>query len=81
MIFREKEDTTQQVIQQADGRIEELIHFCKEPRTRQEMQEFLKIKDREHFRTKILNPLVKTGEIKLTLPDKPKSPKQKYYSK
>ncbi len=81
MFFKVKEDDTQQATQQADERVKNLIHFCKEPRTRQEMQEFLKIKDREYFRTKILNPLIKTGEIKLTLPDKPKSPNQKYYSK
>jgi ATP-dependent DNA helicase RecG len=44
------------------------------------MQEFLNLHHREHFRTKILSPLIKGGLLKLTIPDKPTSPKQKYYS-
>ena len=34
--------------------------------------------NREHFRANILNPLIKKGLLKLTIPDKPSSPKQKY---
>lgn len=38
------------------------------------------LKDREYFRRKILNPLIDEGILKLTIPDKPRSPKQKYFS-
>ena len=43
------------------------------------MQEFIKFSNREHFIKNILNPLIKGGLLKLTMPDKPTSPKQKYY--
>ncbi len=85
IIFKASENSitpqvTPQVTPQDDERMKALIEFCIEPRSRNEMQEFIDIKDREHFRKKILNPLIKKGTIKLTIPDKPRSPKQKYYS-
>ena len=39
----------------------------------------MKLKNREYFRKNILNPLIKGGLLKLTIPQKPTSPKQKYY--
>lgn len=59
---------------------EEILSFCKTPRSRGEIQEFLEIKSRSYFSRNILNPLIKGGLLKLTIPDKPRSPKQKYYS-
>ena len=47
------------VTAQADKEIEKLLEFCTPPRSRGEMQEFLKINHREYFRNKILNPLIK----------------------
>lgn len=43
------------------------------------MQVFMNLNNRGYFRKKILNPLIKGGLLKLTIPDKPISPKQKYY--
>ena len=63
------------------ARLSALLDFCSEPRTRQEMQEFCKIKTEKYFREKVLQPMLKHGMIFRTIPDKPKSPKQKYYSK
>jgi ATP-dependent DNA helicase RecG len=65
---------------QADESINTLIEFCKIPRTRDEMQHFMKISHRGYFFKKILNPLIEKGLIKLQIPDKPISPNQKYYS-
>lgn len=62
------------------GATENIIEFCKEPKTRLEIQNFLNIKSRSYFSQKVLNPLIKSGLLKLTIPDKPKSPNQKYYS-
>lgn len=55
-----------------------LIEFMHIPRTRKELQEFLGYKSRNYLKEKILTPLIEDGKIDLTVPDKPRSPKQKY---
>ena len=57
-----------------------ILEFCEMPRSRKEIQEFVGIHSRTHFAETILNPLIKGGLLKLTIPDKPRSPNQKYYS-
>ena len=77
---------TQQATPQAtpqdvvEVRNEKIIKFCKIPRKREEIQIYIGIKDREYFRNGIMMPLLKAGKIKLTIPGKPNSPKQKYQS-
>lgn len=61
-------------------RIRKILEFCTTPKSRQEIQTFIEIKDSKHFRSRILNPLIKGGLLKLTIPDKPTSPNQKYYT-
>ena len=63
-----------------EDRTREILEFCKTPRTRQEIQNHIEIKDPKDFRKRILNPLIKGGLLKLTIPDKPTSPNQKYYA-
>ena len=55
-----------------------ILEFCITPRTRNELEEFCGYKSPSHFREKILKPLLFGGQIVLTIPDKPNSPKQKY---
>jgi len=55
-----------------------VLEFCRVERSRDEIQKHLGLKHREHFRKNILNPLINSGKLKLTMPDKPKSPKQRY---
>lgn len=55
-----------------------LREYLREPRSRAELQKFCEIKSRDHFRNKILIPLIDSKKIKLTIPDKPTSSKQKY---
>ena len=61
-----------------DGKMKELVEYCVVPRKRSEMQEFLGLSDRENFRSAVLNPLLEKGLIKLTIPDKPTSSRQRY---
>lgn len=74
-----QQDTPQATQQVEKDNITRLLEFCNEPKTREEMQEFLGLKDREHFRSGILKLLLEKGLLKLTIPDKPTSPNQKYY--
>lgn len=58
----------------------QIIEFCKEPRSMAEIMEKFGFDSRTSFRRKYLNSLVDGGRLKMTLPDKPKSKNQKYYS-
>ena len=55
-----------------------LLEYCKEARSRTEMQSFCGIKSQDYFRRNILLPLLESGRLKRTIPDKPNSSKQKY---
>lgn len=66
--------------EELDREIEKILEFCSEAKSRSEIQEYLGYKNRDYFRKNILNPLIKGGLLHLTIPDKPTSPNQKYYS-
>ena len=68
---------TMQATMQAEQK-DKILVFCKAPKTRKEIQEYLGFKNRDYFRKEILNPLVDEGLLTPTIPDKPKSPNQKY---
>ncbi len=61
-----------------DERMMKLLNFCETAKTRDDMQSHLGISSREYFRKKILKPLLESGQLKMTIPDKPKSKNQKY---
>lgn len=56
---------------------EDILKFCETPRSRAELIEFLGM-SRYYVMSSIIQPLVETGELKLLLPEKPKSSKQRY---
>ena len=66
------EDTPQDTPQ------DKILIFCKVEKTREEIQNYIKIKDREYFRKSILNPLIDNKLLELTIPDKLTSKNQKY---
>jgi ATP-dependent DNA helicase RecG len=70
------QDSTQVTMQ--DKRIVSLINFCVNPRTRDEMQFHIGITNREYFRKNILKPMLESGQLQMTIPDKPNSRNQKY---
>lgn len=59
-------------------RLTKLLDFCSVPRSREELQQFYGISTREYFRKQVLNPLLDSGKLKRTIPDKPSSRNQKY---
>jgi hypothetical protein len=46
--------------------------------TREQIREALGLRDDKHFRLAFLNPALDAGLIEMTIPDKPRSSKQKY---
>lgn len=77
-LYRCRESTLS--IQNEISKNNDLILFCKIPRTRKEICEFLGLSSVTYAIQTHVMPLVKQGLIKLSIPDKPKSPKQLYYS-
>ena len=56
----------------------QLINFCSEPRSLQELLEHMGWRDRTKFRRRFISPLLDKGMIRRTIPDKPSSSNQKY---
>lgn len=54
-----------------------ILDFCSIPRSRAELIEFTD-KSRTYTVISLVAPLVRAGKLKMTLPDKPKSSKQRY---
>jgi len=73
-----KKDLTAQVTAQATEQV--ILDYCNIPRSSKEIMKYLNLKHREHFRSEILKPLIESKKLLMTIPEKPNSPKQKYYS-
>lgn len=56
---------------------ESVVEFCSTPRTRAEIVDFIG-KSKNYVMSKIVNPLVQGGKLRMTIPDKPKSPNQRF---
>ena len=70
-------------ISKAEPELEEvnnLLAFCRTPRTRREICEYLGLTSITYAIQTHVMPLVESGKIKMTNPEKPKSPKQLFYS-
>ena len=55
-----------------------ILNNCKNESSAIELMDILKRTNKSKFKNAIINPLVENGFFKLTNPDKPKSPTQKY---
>ena len=57
---------------------ETLLDFCKEPRSRKEIAAFLGLKTASYATERYIRPMLEQGVLEMTIPDKPKSTRQKY---
>ncbi len=55
-----------------------LLVFCKQERSLKEMMEHMNLRHRETFLVNHLRPILKENLLEMTIPDKPRSSKQKY---
>lgn len=62
------------------GAADTLVDFCKTPRSRKEIADFLKLKTTTYAMQRYVTPLLESGQLKMTNPEHPGSRTQKYYS-
>ncbi len=55
-----------------------ILNFCKEPKSLKEIMEFINLKDKKSFKNLYLTPLIQQYKLSMTIPDKPTSKYQKY---
>lgn len=60
------------------GKQKDILNFCSVPRSALEIMERLSITNQYYNRAKYIQPLVEAGFLKLTIPNSPTSPNQKY---
>jgi ATP-dependent DNA helicase RecG len=58
--------------------IEDILKKCKNPQSISILLKSFELKDKTKFRRKYINPLIELNLLSMTIPDKPKSSKQKY---
>lgn len=69
------------VIENKDADMQQkILNYCITPRSREELAKRFKFEAATYFIKTYIQPLIEDGKIKMTLPDKPKSKFQKYYS-
>lgn len=73
-----EQDTPQDTPQDRSQRERDIIQFCTQPRDKKEIMQYLGLIDVKHFRKSYLKPLLDSGKLVMTIPDKPKSRYQKY---
>lgn len=57
---------------------EQILAFCTKTKSKKELAAFCGFKDLRNFTLKHINPLLESGQLEMTIPDKPKSRNQKY---
>jgi ATP-dependent DNA helicase RecG len=67
-----------QVTPQVTPQVRQLLAACEGELAREELQVRTGLSDREHFRTEYLRPAIDQGLVEMTIPDKPRSSKQRY---
>ena len=67
-----------QVTGEVTGEVHRLIAVMESEMKRQEIQAALGLKHEDHFRETYLVPALKAGVVEMTIPEKPRSSKQRY---
>lgn len=71
-------EVTPEVTSPEDSMINKILLYCSTPKSRKEIMDHCGYSDYKNFTKKFINPLLESGKIKMTVPDKPTSSKQKY---
>lgn len=69
---------TGEVAVEVTGEVKRLLKLLAKPMNRTDLQAKLHLKSQANFRERYLQPALASGFIEMTIPDKPRSSKQKY---
>ena len=58
--------------------LNDIIDFCSTPRSMSEIMEFIGLKHRYNVKHRYIDPLLESGFLVMTIPEKPNSRSQKY---
>lgn len=80
-LLREDSRHLGQVEQDSEqDKINAIIEYCKVPRTAKEIVEHFKLSNRLFLKRNYLDKMIESNILHMTIPDKPSSKNQKYYS-
>jgi ATP-dependent DNA helicase RecG len=71
-------EVTGEVAGEVTGEVARLLSALQGEMSRQEIQAKLNLRGEDHFRTAYLVPALDAGLVEMTIPDKPRSSKQRY---
>lgn len=72
--------TKQQVEEKQNPICREIIKFCASPRSRDELAKRFHFQSTSYLIQKYVQPLLEQGILQMTLPDRPKSKNQKFFT-
>lgn len=73
--YDEAHDTAHE---ESQDKFEIIVKFCNIPRTKDEIMKHVGLSSKRQFNERYMKPLLETGRLLMTLPDKPRSKKQQY---
>lgn len=76
-LYNQAESGTAAPVAEVPG---DLLQFCRQPRSRQEIADYLGVKTVFYAMQHYVQPLLTDGKLAMTIPEKPKSRNQKYYT-
>lgn len=77
---KEKAGEARGALTKGSNETDKLLEFCRTPRSRREIADFLGIRTIFYAMQHYVQPLLESGKLAMTMPDKPKSRNQKFVS-
>ena len=71
----------EQIPEKAETLEDRIVDYCAKPRSRQEIAEYLGVKTVAFAMSRYVTPLLEAGRLEMTIPEKPKSRKQRFMAK
>ena len=80
ILYNRKIEETQGTAEKQNDKYQDLLEFCRIPRSRSEITEHLGMTTTFYAMQRYVQPLLKSGRLEMTIPEAPKSKNQKFVS-